>query len=74
MEYIKDYKWIEDKIRQIMITDGPDRHTDGSDYITCFILALLKNNEEEWWKDYEKRMEEKERERAEWRREMEIGE
>lgn len=45
---------IENIVCQIMIHDGPDRHTDGSDVITDFIVALLNGDAEAyfWKNDY----------------------
>ena len=62
----KDYDWIDDVVCNIMIEDGPDRHCDGHDFITDFIMALKEGKEDEWVKQYEKRIEQKQKERAEW--------
>ena len=39
---------IEDIVMDIMIEDGPDAHTDGSDVITNFILELVNGKGKEW--------------------------
>ncbi len=39
---------IEDIVMYIMIEDGPDAHTDGSDVITNFILELVNGKGKEW--------------------------
>ena len=39
---------IEDIIMDILIEDGSDRHTDGSDVITDFIWELLNKKGKEW--------------------------
>lgn len=43
---------IDNVICQIMIKDGPDRHVDGHDVITDFIIALQEGNEYEWKAKY----------------------
>lgn len=43
---------INDVVEAIMINDGPDRHTDGSDVITDYICALLKGEDERWKREY----------------------
>jgi hypothetical protein len=43
---------IDDVICQIMIIDGPDRHVDGHDVITDFIVALQEGREYEWKQKY----------------------
>lgn len=67
----KDYDWIEDKIADIMIEDGPDRHSDGSDIIADFVMALLEGKEDDWWKKYEERCELRDFQRAEYRKKYE---
>lgn len=39
---------IDDVICNIMVIDGPDRHIDGHDKITDFIVALQQGDEYEW--------------------------
>jgi hypothetical protein len=39
---------IDLNIRTIMREDGPDGHTDGSEIITAYIIALLMGKGEEW--------------------------
>jgi len=39
---------IESAIIDIMMFDGPDGHTDGSNIITDFIIELLAKKGEEW--------------------------
>lgn len=43
---------IDTVICKIMIKDGPDRHTDGHDVLTDFVVALLEGRGEEWAADY----------------------
>lgn len=43
---------IDIVVRAIMRRDGPDRHTDGHEIITDFIVALLDNQGEQWAKEY----------------------
>ena len=45
-------KNIQAIIEHIMIKDGPDGHTDGSEIITSFVSALLKGKGDEWYKKY----------------------
>ncbi len=40
-----DYKHVEKVICDIMINDGPDRHTDGADIITKYVKALIQGKE-----------------------------
>ncbi len=49
---------IEEVICKIMVHDGPDRHVDGYEVITDFIMALLQDSAEPYvWKAkyYEKK-------------------
>lgn len=39
---------IDNVVCQIMMFDGPDRHVNGHDVITDFIVALQEGNEYEW--------------------------
>lgn len=43
---------IDNIICDILINDGPDGHTDGSEIITNFIESILDGNSEEWIKNY----------------------
>ena len=43
---------IELNVRTIMREDGPDGHTDGSDVIAQYIIALLLGKGEEWMERY----------------------
>lgn len=43
---------IDNVVCHIMIKDGPDRHTDGHDVITDFIIALQEGDEYEWKSKY----------------------
>lgn len=43
-----DRQSIDNVVCEIMFHDGPDRHIDGHDVITQFILALLDGRGEEW--------------------------
>lgn len=64
----KDFDWILNEIENIMIEDGPDRHTDGSDVITDFIRALLDGKEDEWVKEYESKCNLRQKQRDEYRK------
>ena len=39
---------IEDLVMDILIEDGPDGHTDGSNVITDFIIELVNEKGKEW--------------------------
>lgn len=43
---------IDDIVCLIMRYDGPDRHEDGHEIITDFIISLLDGNSEEWNRKY----------------------
>lgn len=43
---------IDGVIRTIMYYDGPDRHVDGHDKITDFIMALLEGDGYQWVSKY----------------------
>lgn len=43
---------IDNVVCKIMTIDGPDRHVDGHDVITDFIVALLEGREYDWKKKY----------------------
>ena len=58
---MKDKEWIEEQVSEIMINDGPDKHTDGSDIITDFIYSLLNGKEDEWVSNYKFKCEEEKR-------------
>lgn len=62
----KDFRWIEERISEIMIEDGPDGHSDGSEIITNFVISLLKGKEDDWWESYERKVVQKHKERKEW--------
>ena len=47
-----DQKVIDNVICEIMHYDGPDRHVDGHEVITDFIMALLNGQGEEWEEKY----------------------
>jgi hypothetical protein len=47
-----DAQSIDNVVCEIMLHDGPDRHIDGHDVITQFILALLAGRGEEWARAY----------------------
>lgn len=64
---MKDWDYIEDKISEIMIQDGPDGHSDGSGIIANFVVALLKGEEDVWWKDYKEDCEKENKKYKEWR-------
>lgn len=44
---------IDDVICKIMRRDGPDRHIDGHDIITDFIIALVDNRGRDWADKYD---------------------
>jgi hypothetical protein len=52
-------------IREIMSKDGPDRHVDGHEVITDFIVALLEGQGEAWATQYVSKQEKLDREVAE---------
>jgi hypothetical protein len=43
---------IDDVVCEILYQDGPDRHIDGHEVITSFILALLADEAEAWRERY----------------------
>lgn len=43
---------VDQIVCTIMVHDGPDRHVDGHDIITDFILSLQKGDEYEWKAKY----------------------
>ena len=43
---------IDDIVCEIMINDGPDRHVDGHEIITDFIMALLSGEGHKWKEGY----------------------
>jgi len=45
---------IDEVVMEIMYQDGPDRHVDGHEIITSFIVALLAGRGEAWWESYQK--------------------
>lgn len=47
-----DRERIDDIICDIMVHDSPDRHVDGHDVITSFIIALLNDNGKVWTANY----------------------
>ena len=47
-------KEIESGVIDILITDGPDGHSDGSIIITAFIVSLLEGNGQEFIDKYRK--------------------
>ena len=52
---IMDEEEIEDVVSDIMIKDGPDGHSDGSQIIANFITSLLSGSGEDWAKNYRNR-------------------
>lgn len=48
-----DRERIDDIVCEIMVNDGPDKHVDGHDIITEFIVALLNGGGEKWYLEYE---------------------
>ncbi len=63
---MKNKEWIEEVVCEIMVNDGPDRHTDGSDVIVDFIEALLNGDEDVWVFAYKERCEEKKSTHQKW--------
>ena len=47
-----DREQIDDVICEVMRRDGPDRHIDGHDVLTDFVVALLDNRGQEWAAEY----------------------
>jgi len=47
-----DEEAIDNAICEIMHHDGPDRHVDGHEVITDFIMALLNGRGKEWEEKY----------------------
>lgn len=48
--------WIDTVICNIMHFDGPDRHVDGHEEITDFIMALLEGKDREWAETYKNKV------------------
>lgn len=46
---------IDNVVCEIMFQDGPDRHIDGHEIITDFILSCLNDNFNEWVDEYRKK-------------------
>jgi hypothetical protein len=57
---------IDDVICDIMVYDGPDKHVDGHDKITDFIISLLYGNPAEWIDNYRVYKEEKDAAYKKW--------
>jgi len=57
----KPLAWIEEQVMEIMINFGPDGHTDGSEIITQFIVAILTGKEDEFITQLQKDIEKKEK-------------
>lgn len=47
-------EYIEGIVMDILIEDGPDGHTDGSNIITDFIVAVINGKGKEWAFKYRK--------------------
>jgi hypothetical protein len=47
-----DREQIDDVICEILFRDGPDRHVDGHDIITDFVVALVAGKGDEWARKY----------------------
>ncbi len=43
---------IDEVVCEIMVQDGPDRHIDGHEIITDFILSCLNDNFNNWVDEY----------------------
>lgn len=43
---------IDSIVKDILISDGPDGHCDGSEIITDFIEALIEGKEKDWLRQY----------------------
>jgi len=50
---------IDNMIVHIMMNDGPDRHIDGHEFITDFIMALLVNEACAWRYTYNNMIEDR---------------
>jgi hypothetical protein len=57
---------IDDMVCEIMVNDGPDRHVDGHEVITDFIVSLLTGMDRAWEEAYAKKVAEDDRRRQEW--------
>lgn len=55
--FIMERERIDEIVCDIMRADGPDRHTDGHEVLTDFIVALLRGNGEEWRASYRSKRE-----------------
>ena len=47
---------IDDVVCEIMYNAGPDRHVDGHEIITDFIIALLLETDKKWVEKYKKKI------------------
>lgn len=45
---------IDEIVCEIMKRDGPDRHVDGHEYLTDFIIALMEGRGQRWFDSYVK--------------------
>ena len=43
---------IDDVVCEIMTREGPDRHVDGHDRITDFIVAIAEGRGDDWARQY----------------------
>ncbi len=51
---VMDREIIDNVVCEIMYQDGPDRHVDGHDKITDFIVAMTEGRGDEWARSYAK--------------------
>lgn len=58
----KPLAWIEKQVVEIMLNFGPDGHTDGSEIITEFIVAILTGKEDEFIIKLQKDIDKKQKE------------
>lgn len=47
-------EFIDNAVCLILYNDGPDRHIDGHEVITEFVVALLEGTAEEWIGEYQR--------------------
>lgn len=64
-------QFIKQKIELIMVNHGPDGHTDGSGYITTFIIAILNGKHQQWLSEYQKILNKKELDKLEYQKQQE---
>jgi hypothetical protein len=60
-----DRERIDEVVCEIMRHDGPDRHVDGHEVITDFIVAAIEGRGERWAETYANYLEARKRKREE---------